>query len=118
LRKGITPCKIQAKTMKKGRFKPGESGNMKGRPKGATNKVNRTIKQKISDFLNTAFDELPTIWDKLKPRDRANLIRDLLPFVQAKMQSVNMDLDLHSLSEAEIDHIIETIINKQNGKND
>lgn len=97
----------------KGRYKPGQSGNPQGRPKGAINKLARPSKEILSEFLNTALEELPTIWAKLKPREKAQLLRDLLPFELAKMQSVSVsgEVSFKEMPEEQLDTLAIKIYN-------
>lgn len=89
------------------KFKIGQSGNPSGRPQGAVNKLNRSIKELMHDFLINKIQELPAIWDKLTPRDKANFIKDILPYYKAKLQSITIsDLDFESLSDDQLDLII------------
>ena len=102
----------------KGRYKPGQSGNPKGRPKGATNIVPRSSKEKISSFLNTALDELPTIWKALKPREKSQLIRDLIQFEVPKLQSVAVEgeVNIKSMTEEQLDQLAYKIYSYEKSK--
>ena len=85
-------------------FEPGTSGNPQGRPVGATNKIGRSVKEQIADFLNDKILELPEIWNKLNARDKASFIKDLLPFHIARLQAQNIEVttDLSSLSNEQL----------------
>ncbi|NLA48902.1 MAG: hypothetical protein GX876_05500 [Bacteroidales bacterium] len=101
--------------MKKTQFKKGQSGNPAGRPPKALNKISRPVKESIADFLTEKFEELPGIWLKLKPREQARLIIDLLPYVASKMQAVALDANINfgALSESELDLIINKIFDNE-----
>lgn len=94
------------------RFKPGQSGNPKGRKKGATNKIARPVKEQLSDFLNDKIQELPEIWKKLTPRDKANFIKDLIPYYVARLQSIQVELEFEQMSNDQLDYIINILLNK------
>lgn len=69
------------------KFKPGQSGNKKGRPPGpseVTAETRKVFKAIISDEL----DGLPDILNKLEPKERVELIIKLLPFAIPKMGSI------------------------------
>lgn len=106
--------------MKKGRFKPGESGNLKGRPVGAINKISAPIKDQIGNFVNEKFQELPGIWNKLNARDKASLLKDLLPFVVAKLQAIAVagEINFQSFTDEQLDQIANRLLtnNKKNEK--
>jgi hypothetical protein len=64
----------------KGRFKEGN----KGKPKGATNKTTKDIKEFITNFLNDKAYEIPHIWDALEDKDKATLYLHLIRLVLPK----------------------------------
>ena len=94
------------------RFKPGQSGNPKGRKPGATNKIARPVKEQLSDFLNDKIQELPEIWKKLTPRDKANFIKDLIPYYVARLQSIQVGIEFEQMSTDQLDYIINFLLNK------
>jgi len=94
------------------RFKPGVSGNPKGRKPGATNKIARPVKEQLSDFLNDKIQELPEIWKKLTPRDKANFIKDLIPYYVARLQSIQVGIEFEQMSTDQLDYIINFLLNK------
>ncbi len=97
------------------KFKPGQSGNPRGRPKAATNKVGRPLKSTISAFLTEQFQELPGLYKSLKPAEKARMLIDLLPYALPKLQSIAVDgeLNLSGLSEADIDRIAYKLMNNE-----
>jgi len=50
-------------------FKPGQSGNLSGRPKGASNEVSRRIRETFANLLEGREDELHEALNKLKEKD-------------------------------------------------
>lgn len=74
------------------RYKKGESGNPKGRPKGAKNKTNEEIKTWLLDFLNDRKPNLAEDWDKLEPGDRYRYFSLLLNYVLPKQQAIKADV--------------------------
>ena len=93
------------------KFIPGESGNPAGRRPGATNKVAKPIKETLSNFLNEKIQELPEIWTKLTPRDRAGFIKDLVPYYIPKLQNIEATMELDLLSEEHIKRIATDVLN-------
>ena len=63
-----------------GRFKEGN----KGKPKGATNKTTRDIREFITNFLNDKAFEIPHIWNSLEDKDKATLYLHLCRLVLPK----------------------------------
>ena len=97
----------------KGRFTPGQSGNPRGRPKGATNLIGRPSKEMLSEFINTALCELPEIWNALKPKEKAQFLRDILPFKFARLTAVGVsgNLSIKELPDEQLDELALKIFN-------
>lgn len=101
------------------KFKAGQSGNPSGRPRGAVNKLNRTIKELMHDFLTEKIQELPALWEKLSPRDKVNFIKDIMPYYKAKIQAISInDLDFECLSDEQLDMIINKLKASYENKED
>jgi hypothetical protein len=98
------------------KFKSGQSGNVKGRPVGAINKISVPIKTQLSDFLNEKIQELPEIWKKLNARDKAQFLKDLLPFFIAKMQAISLEVEFEKLSDEQLEILCNQLISKENEK--
>lgn len=63
------------------RFQKGISGNPTGRPKGSTNTLSGSVKESISEFVLQQVENLPELWEQLKPREQARLLCSLLKFI-------------------------------------
>jgi len=67
------------------KFKPGQSGNPKGRPPSeVTAELRKVFKAIISDEL----ERLPEILNKLDDKERVELVIKLLPFCLPKLGSI------------------------------
>lgn len=106
--------------MKKGGFQKGRSGNPNGRPPKAINKISRSAKEQISDFINEKFAEIPKVWKELPVRDKVRLLVDLLPYVVPKMAAITVDADvnINALNEAEIDMLAKKLLNYNRNEKD
>lgn len=62
---------------KLGHFKAGNPG----KPKGATHKTTRKLRETIVSFLNEKADVIPQIWDELEPKEQATLFLHLSKLV-------------------------------------
>lgn len=101
------------------KFKAGQSGNPSGRPQGAENKLNRSIKELMHDFLTEKIQELPALWEKLSPRDKVNFIKDIMPYYKAKLQAISIsDLDFENLSDEQLDIMINKLKASYENKED
>ena len=67
-----------------GRFTDGN----KGKPKGATNKTTKDIREFITNFLNDKAFEIPHIWDAMEDKDKATLYLHLCRLVLPKPQEI------------------------------
>ncbi|MDO9254588.1 MAG: hypothetical protein Q7U54_03675 [Bacteroidales bacterium] len=95
------------------KFKQGKSGNKRGRPKGAGNKIAVSLKGQLSNFLNEKVMELPAIWLKLSPRDKVAFLKDLLPFFLQKLQSINVEVELEKLTDEQLEILCNKLFSKQ-----
>ena len=89
------------------KFLKGISGNVTGRPKGATGKTSEVIRDSIRKFLAKNITSLQKDYDKLDPKDRLLLYERLLKFVVP-----SPEFDLGKLSEQDLDLIIERLKEK------
>lgn len=64
----------------KGRFSTGNTG----KPKGASNKATKEVRQIVTNFLNDKTKELNEIWDSLDQKDKATLFIHLYRMVIPK----------------------------------
>jgi len=87
-------------------FKFGVSGNPDGRPKGSTNKTSLQLRETINNFLETNFEKVVEDFAKLKPNERVKFYTDLLNYGLPKLQAVQIENDFDSLTDDELDHII------------
>ncbi len=105
--------------MHDGLFKPGQSGNPQGRPKGSRNKVSNDLREKITDFLSGQFETIKTLFadedKKLSPRDKLKFYTELLQYGLPKLSSVSTEIDIDKLSDEDIEDLyrkIEEMANK------
>ena len=69
-------------------FKPGEGG----RPKGATNKITREIKERAEWMLELCDERIVESIAKLRPKELVDLSVSLQEFIRPKLQRVNLDV--------------------------
>ena len=79
---------MEAERKKTQGFKPGEGG----RPKGATNKITREVKEKVEWILELLDETAEEDLKKMKPTDRIRLWADLQEYIRPKLQRVNLDV--------------------------
>lgn len=91
------------------RFKPGESGNLKGRPLGSKNKITNDLRTRISIFLNAEFSTFCTAFRGLTPEKKLKFYTDLLSFSVPKLSNTKLDVEFEALSDEQLDLIIEKL---------
>lgn len=88
-------------------FEKGISGNMAGRPKGATNRTSTQLREMITDFLECNFEKVASDFNELKPKDRVKLYCDLLQYGLPRLQAVQLETDFDRLPDDQLQAIID-----------
>lgn len=73
-------------------FKKGQSGNLKGKPKGA-NKRTLLLKNFAQIIVEQGTDKFNEELDKLKGKDYVYAFMNLMEYVKPKLQRVTMETD-------------------------
>lgn len=71
-------------------FKHGESGNPKGRPKGAKSKAKNDLVARITEIMDNNVERLQKDLDTLEPAERIKAITNLIGYVIPKKQAFNV----------------------------
>lgn len=90
------------------KFKAGNPG----KPKGAVNKVNTEIRNKISKFLETNWATIEQDFLNIDPKDRMVFYEKLLQYALPKLQSVAYKDEMESLIDRLTPEQIEQVINE------
>jgi hypothetical protein len=93
-----------------GQFKPGKSGNPAGRPKGSKNR--NDLRKRVEKLIDQHFDveKLNEDLENLDAKDRLNFFLRLLEFTLPKMRAVEYSSELETLSEEDLDRIINRLM--------
>ena len=90
--------------MNDGKFKPGQSGNPAGRPKGAKSKTAEQFREMIRQFVSDNWPKLQEKYDKLDDRDQVMLLERLMKQLVPAPQD-----ELLRLSDEELDRLAKRI---------
>ena len=75
-------------------FKPGESGNPNGRPKGAKNRTTEEIRQHIQSVLDGQYEKLESDLDSMSPFQRTMMVEKLTKFFLPALAKTENDTNL------------------------
>lgn len=87
----------------------GRTGNPKGRPKGRQNKVTTKMKEWIQGLIENNCPLLERDLKALDPAERWRVIEKLMSYVIPKMQSVEAKVDFNSLSDEQLNIIVDEL---------
>jgi hypothetical protein len=91
--------------------KKGITNNPAGRPKGTPNRITGQLKQVITEFLETNWQQFETDWLALEPEKRLQLYERLLRYIVPPAQD-----ELASLTPAQLDELIAELKTQHNEK--
>lgn len=76
------------------KWKPNQSGNPNGRPKGSKNRANQIAKKAIAELLETEAAQLPELLKELSPRDRVQAFLGLAKFVIPTLKATELQAEI------------------------
>mgnify|MGYP001820647682 CR=1 FL=1 len=79
--------------MARGKWKPGESGNPKGRGQGTPNKLTGEIREALGTVLSGEIDQLPKFLAQLDPKDRLDVVVKLLEFALPRLKGIEATVE-------------------------
>ena len=65
-----------------------------GRQRGTSNKLTGTVKEMITQFVETEIRHLPGLLKQMEPKEKADLIIKLLPYIVPKIVPVDAPKDI------------------------
>lgn len=87
--------------------KKGQTGNPKGRPIGAKNKITQDLKGIIKSFLEANSKDLQRQYNLLEPKEKLAFYEKLLKF--AIPQQTQSKIDLSNATEEDLDRLIDQL---------
>ena len=87
--------------------KKGHTNNPAGRPKGTPNRITGQLKQVITEFLETNWQQFESDWLALEPEKRLQLYERLLRYIVPPAQD-----ELANLTPAQLDELINKLRNE------
>lgn len=83
-----------SKRDKNGRFiKGSKSPNPAGRPKGASNKEVKELRERVKQLLDSTFDQVVEDMAELEPKERIQAYIKLLEFALPRLKSIDAKVD-------------------------
>lgn len=102
------------------RFKKGQSGNPKGRPKGSMNEKTKYIREWIVSLIGSNAKTLGDRFKRLDTWEQFKIITQLMPYVLPRQveQKLRHNIDFANMTDEQLDDIInsmtKTILNDDN----
>jgi hypothetical protein len=93
----------------------GVTNNPNGRPKGVPNKTTKELKGLIHRVVEQQLETIEEDLQDLDPKDRLNVLLKLVEYVLPKQRE--QKIDFNSLTEAEIDELINRITDESKRQN-
>lgn len=103
------------------KYKKGQSGNPKGRPKGSKNTKEAYVKEWIVTLIGSNAKELLDNFNRLPLKERFKVVTSLMPYVLPKQTETKIDgnVDLSTLSDIQLNQVIDVLISEiDNGTSD
>jgi hypothetical protein len=95
-------------------FKKGQSGNPTGKPKGASNKVTKELRDVLKSIIEVEIEQIPVYLSKIKrPELKLKLISELLPYVLPKFSNISLNSAIERLPNDQLDELYNRIIQSQ-----
>jgi hypothetical protein len=88
----------------------GKTNNPNGRPKGVPNKVTMRLREMVGNILSENYNQVVQDILKLESKERVDAWIKLLEYGLPKLQRVEGRLDISSLTNAEVDAMVDKII--------
>jgi len=96
-------------------LRPGQTNNPKGRPKKSLTKISGELRESIIVYLANNFESISSELNKIKnPVQKIKLYIDLMSFALPRLKSTEETGIFGSLTEQELDQIIEELKMKNN----
>ena len=93
-----------------GQFQKGEGG----RPKGSPNKNTNELREWINGFLHENKGMIHQDFMSLEPKDRIMMFEKLLKYALPVLQAVQIESEFDSLTDAQLEHIIDQLKRSSN----
>lgn len=87
----------------------GQTNNPNGRKTGVSNKLTGDLRAKVNQIIENNIGTIQKDIESLEPKDRLLILEKLLKYTLPTLQAQSIEIDLNSLSDAQLDQIINSI---------
>lgn len=84
-------------------------GRLGGRAKGTPNRVTATAKEWLTALIDKNRRQIERDLKQLEPKERLHILEKLMQYVIPKQQAVSATIDFESLSDEQLDYIIDEL---------
>ena len=93
--------------------KKGQTGNLRGRPKGSANKVTQELRERLKTLLSDSFETIVSDFEAMDSKDRVQAFERLLKYIIPIMSANDVKLNFEDLTENQLDEIVNRLISNE-----
>jgi hypothetical protein len=91
-------------------WRPGQSGNPNGRPRGSRNKRTQEIQEHLTEFFSGRLQDLERMYGEGNDEMKLRIWKDFSPYVLPRLHATQAEISLEKMSPSEIDALLSKLI--------